>query len=124
MITHKGTAELHTKRLRLRRFVKSDDISMYKNYATDQRVAQFLSWEAYKNIDDIQIFLSAMIDSYQQPNTYHWAIDLNNETIGSISVTSLDEKNHSCEVGYCIGYDFWNRGITTEALRAIMDFLL
>jgi len=35
----------------------------------------------------------------------------------------MDEKNCHCEVGYCIGFDFWNKGIVSEALRAVMDFL-
>ena len=123
MITHKGTVRLHTERLRIRRFVMSDSITMYKNYAADERVARFLSWEAYKNADDIQAFLSAQIDSYKHLNKYHWAIDFNSEIIGSISVISLDERNHSCEMGYCLGYDFWNMGITSEALRAVIGFL-
>lgn len=27
------------------------------------------------------------------------------------------------EIGYCIGFDFWNKGIMAEALGAVIDFL-
>lgn len=96
---------------------------MFKNYATDERVTKFLTWKPYKNIEDIEMFLSERISEYTCQNVYHWAIEINNEIIGSISTTHMDEKNCNCEIGYCIGYDYWNKGITTEALSAVMNFL-
>jgi len=122
MLNHKGTQELITPRLRLRKYVLSDAEDMYKNYAADARVARFLTWEAYTNIEDIRTFLQETMNGYSS-NIYHWAIEIESSMVGGISVVSLDEKNRSCEIGYCIGYDYWNKGITTEALRAIMAFL-
>lgn len=43
VLTHKGTQELLTKRLKLRKFILSDAVYMYKNYAYDERVTKFLS---------------------------------------------------------------------------------
>lgn len=123
MLTHKGTQEIHTQRLLLRKFVMSDITSMFKNYATDERVTKFLSWTPYGREEDICPFLSMVIREYDRPDTYHWAIDFEGKIIGSISTLSIDEKNLSCEVGYCLGYDYWNKGITSEALVAVMDFL-
>lgn len=123
MLTHKGTQALHTKRLKLRRFTLHDAECMYKNYATDERVTRFLSWKPYNSIEDIEAFLSDMISQYTSNNVYHWAVELNNEIIGSISTVSIDEKNNNCEIGYCIGHEFWNKGITSEALSAIMNYL-
>lgn len=123
MLVHKGTSELCTKRLKLRRFTLSDASYMFKNYATDERVTKFLSWEQYKNIEDIESFLSDIINKYTYLNVYHWAIEIDNEVIGSISTISIDENNCNCEIGYCLGYDYWNKGITSEALSVVMDFL-
>jgi len=96
---------------------------MYKNYATDERVTKFLTWKPYKSIEDIETFLSDVINKYTCRSVYHWAIEINNEIIGGISTVSIDEKNNNCELGYCIGYDYWNKGITSEALSAVMNFL-
>lgn len=123
MLTHKGTQELHTERLKLRRFVLSDAKDMYQNYATDARVTKFLSWTPYESLADVERFLSYTIDEYIYPHVYHWAIEVNDEVIGSISTISVDHKNCSCEIGYCISYDYWNQGITSEALSAVMQFL-
>lgn len=123
MLTHKGTQEIHTQRLQLRKFVMSDTTYMFKNYATDERVTKFLSWTPYEKEEDIRPFLSSVIGEYDRPDTYHWAIEFQGEVIGSLSTLSIDEKNLSCEVGYCLGYDYWNKGITSEAMAAVMDFL-
>lgn len=123
MLEHKGTKELITKRLKLRRFILSDATSMYKNYANDERVTKFLSWKSYKCFEDVEDYLSDLIRQYDNLNVYHWAIEMDNDIIGSISTIAINDKNCNCEVGYCLGYDYWNKGITTEALNAVMSFL-
>lgn len=123
MLVHKGTQELITKRLKLRKYTLSDGRGMYKNYAADERVTKYLFWRPYKNIEDIETFLSSEIAKYECENFYHWAIEIDNEIIGGISAYSIDENYCNCEVGYCLGYDYWNKGITSEALSAIINFL-
>ena len=58
--------------------------------------------------------------------TYHWAI-VWRETgvvIGDISVPTADMRSQWAEVGYCLSRAFWGRGIMTEALSAVIDFLI
>lgn len=123
MLKHKGTQELYTERLRLRRYDISDAGNMFKNYASDARVTKYLSWKPYKNVKDVENYLTGVISKYVSSDVYHWAIEINGEIIGSISVMFVDEKNHNCEIGYCIGHDYWSKGITSEALSAVMTFL-
>ena len=65
------------------------------------------------------------ISNYDNNNVYNWVIELKetNEAIGSISVVNLEEMNKSCEIGYCIGSEYWSKGITTEALQNVIDYL-
>lgn len=35
----------------------------------------------------------------------------------------LNEKYLSCEVAFTIGRSFWNKGLTTEGLKAIINYL-
>ena len=44
--------------------------------------------------------------------------------IGDISVVSQDSQKEMCEVGYILGKNFWGQGIMTEALKAVLHFLL
>ena len=123
MLKHKGTKEICTKRLLLRKYRLSDAEEMFENYANDDRVTKYLSWKPYNKVEDTISFLEMSIKDYEKMSTYHWAIEFEDKMIGSISVMSVDNLRNNCEVGYCIGYNFWNKGITSEALAAVIEFL-
>lgn len=65
------------------------------------------------------------ISEYRNNNVYNWAIELKGigEIIGGISIVKLDEKNYSCEIGYCMSRKYWGKGIMSESLRAVINYL-
>lgn len=65
------------------------------------------------------------MNAYVNNDSYIWVIVLKNTNaaIGSISVIEISEKNERVEVGYNIGRAWWNQGIMTEALLAVISFL-
>ncbi len=123
MLNHKGTKEIRTNRLLLRKYRLSDAEEMFENYANDDRVTKYLPWKPYSNPADVIPFLEMTIKKYEEISTYNWAIIYQGSVIGGISAMSIDPMRNNCEVGYCIGYDFWNKGITSEALAAVIAFL-
>lgn len=123
---HCGTHELETDRLILRKFKLSDATAMYNNWASDDEVTKYLTWPTHENLEVSKSVLKEWVDSYAKDNYYQWAIVLNengNEPIGSISVVHMNEEIDMVHIGYCIGKKWWHRGITSEALKAVMDFL-
>lgn len=120
---HRGTEELTTKRLRLRRYARQDARAIFDNYAADEEVTRFLSWPPYASVEGVERFLEARITEYARPDVYHWAIEYGGQVVGSISVNGLDERNRSCELGYCISRACWNKGLMSEAVAAAMAFL-
>ena len=124
-LKHKGTVPIETIRLLLRRFRLEDANDMFRNWASDPEVCKYLSWGPYTEPGPCQRRVSAWVNSYDFHNTYVWAIELKgtSRVIGSSSVEISNDSIKSCEVGYCIGRPYWNRGIMTEALRAVMHFL-
>jgi ribosomal-protein-alanine N-acetyltransferase len=123
MLQHKGTKTLITPRLILRKYQLDDANDMFINYLADERVALFMSWQAYRSIDEVYAFLAEKPKLYESNSTYDWAIEHEGEVIGGISAYSISEKNHSCEFGYCIGNAFWNMGLASEAAYAVINFL-
>jgi ribosomal-protein-alanine N-acetyltransferase len=95
MLMHKGTQIINTDRLLLRRYKLTDAYDMFKNWANDCEVSKFLSWKPHSNV----------------------------EVIGGISIVKLDEKNYSCEIGYCMSRKYWGKGIMSEALRVVVNYL-
>lgn len=124
-LSHRGTLTLETDRLILRRYRLEDASDMYHNWASDSDVTRFLSWAPHENIEITKEVIEIWINQYQYDNIYNWGIELkaNGALIGGISVVSLSETDFSCEIGYCIGKQFWRNGITTEAFLAIIPFL-
>lgn len=125
-MNHKGTINIETERLLLRRFVKEDALPMYKNWANDSDVTTFLTWQPHENVEVSKNILNMWIDEYKSSDNYNWGIVLKDygKVIGSIAVVNQSADYDRCEVGYCIGKSFWGKGIMTEALKAVIDFLI
>ena len=122
---HKGTVVIETERLLLRPF-NVDDIELaFKNWTSDEKVTEFLRWPTHKDITITKRVLEDWIESYKNKNYYQWAIELKeiSEPIGTISVVDMDEKTDKVHIGYAIGSNWWNRGITSEAFKGIIPFL-
>ena len=126
MLTHKGTQTIYTPRLTLRRFRLEDAPAMYTNWASDPEVSKHLTWPAHNSIEVTQRVVDGWVSAYEQDNVYLWAIvpnGMNDSPIGSISAVSLDDRTRKAHIGYCIGKEWWHRGIMTEALTAVINYL-
>src|SRR3712207_6486882 len=124
-MNHLGTIQIETNRLILRKFKVTDSMDMFKNWGSDTNVNKYLSWPTHKNIKDAENIINLWMSQYEDNSTYIWVIELKDisETIGTISIVNLDNVNESCEAGYCLSSKYWNKGITTEAFKAIIKFL-
>lgn len=73
-------------------------------------------------LEDASIFYSRCFESeYQQECSYNYAICLkdDNYPIGYVNVDTHD----SYDLGYGLRKEFWHKGITTEACRAVIEQL-
>ena len=115
--------KIETKRLILRKFTKKDFNDLYE-YASDNKVTQYLSWDTYKNIDMAVEYIEHMLEKYAKNEIAPWAIEWkeNSKLIGSIGFVHYDKKNFSAEIGYVLNRNYWNKGIMTEALKEIIRF--
>src|ERR1051325_134962 len=56
----------------------------------------------------------------KQPSPTVWAIDVKREAVGGIGIElHSDVERVSAEIGYWLGQQYWNRGIATDALKAV-----
>ena len=68
MLTHKGTQEIKTKRLRLRRFTHEDAKPMFETWANDERVTKFLTWEPHGTSDVTKYIVDLWVKDYEKDN--------------------------------------------------------
>lgn len=135
---HAGTQDIETPRLLLRRLLPEDAPQMYANWASDPEVTRYLRWEPHKSPAETRELLAAWALLYPNPDYYQWAMveKATGQVFGSISLYNslpgepqqktewpgLDLTDGVWEPGYCIGRKWWNKGFTTEALRAVVAY--
>ena len=123
-MTHRGTERLETERLTLRRFTAGDAEAMYRNWAGDQEVTKYLMWPFHTSADVSRKTLSEWVPLYEKNDFYLWAVEEKSlgEPIGSISSVHQDDRVQMVHIGYCIGRNWWRKGLTSEALIRLVRF--
>lgn len=123
MLTHSGTQTIKTERLTLRKFTVSDAQYMFENWACDERVTRFLTWEPHVSPDATRELLTSWCALYENPFTYNWAIEYEGKAVGNISIVRMSDRDEWMEIGYCLGFEYWNKGIMSEAAGVVIDYL-
>lgn len=126
MIEHLGTQTIETERLTLRRFKISDAGDLLK-CMSDGEVTKYLRVETAKNIDDVKKPLLQWIKKYDEDKSfYRWGVELKKtgELIGLICASAQSERDMIAESGYRFARKNWNKGYATEALKAVINFMI
>ena len=120
---HLGTKLLETDRLILRRFTPHDISAVYNNWASDKRVTKYLTWPTHSDIKMSEDIVNEWVSSYLDDSFYQWAIVVKGqkEPVGTISV--VNSTSDTVEIGYCLGFKWWNKGYTSEAFGKIIPYL-
>ena len=123
MIKHTGTVTIESENIILRRFTLDDAEQMFNNWASIDAVTKNLPWNSHRNIEKTKFVINTWMKYYKKENYYNWCIESKSsgEVLGSICLSCFDEQNSSCEAGYCLGYEFWNKGIMTETLNLVIN---
>lgn len=123
MLNHSGTKTIETNRTIMRKFKLDDAEDMFNNWASDEQVTRYLTWQHHKTLKVSQDVMETWCAHYNQ-NTYHWALVLkeSNELIGTVGLVRINEKDKVGEFGYAIARKYWNKGIVTEAMNALFEY--
>lgn len=114
-----NTPTLFTQRLILRKFKRDDMQALYAIYS-DKETNTYLPWFVCKNLNEAQdIFTQQYEAIYKQERGYHYAICLkeDNTPIGYVHIQTQEPY----DLGYALCKEFWHKGYTREATRAIMQ---
>ncbi|MGD9886674.1 MAG: GNAT family N-acetyltransferase [Bacilli bacterium] len=119
-----GTLTLETKRLRLRQMVMMDAFAMFHNWANDPQVTKYLTWNPHQSIETTQEIIKSWSEQYASSLFFHWAIVYcpTHELVGNISLFKVDPQLKTGELGYCMSAKYWNCGIMSEAVWAVLSF--
>ena len=114
---------LRTARLTLRPARMSDAADLYE-YSKDPEVARHVLWDAYRSVGEARMYLKYVQRQYRLNEPASWGIELKatGRLIGTIGFMWWNQEYRSAEVGYSLSRAYWNHGLMTEALRAVIKF--
>lgn len=124
MIKFVGTPIIETDRLILRKLEQTDAKYVFENWLSDNRVMDNLIKGAHKSISETITRVAEIVNQYGSKEFCYWGIQhkSSGELIGAIDLFNFDQMTENCEIGYVLGFNWWNQGYGTEALKAILDF--
>lgn len=129
---------IETKNLILRR-VSEQDVEDIFEYAQDEDTGPRAGWPPHKTIEDTKKIVGMWLDEKSEEEILALVYKPDNKVVGTAGIVLLnnhfkDEKNIFAkkmieegkivyEIGTTIGKQYWNKGIASESLNAIVDFL-
>src|SRR5262249_41748757 len=113
---------LHTERLVLRAITVNDVDDIFE-YASDPEVTQYVRFVTHKTKRESRAFVARMQKSYAK-GVFVWGIELKAEKkmIGSLGFVYWEREHRRAELGYVIGRKYWGKGLTTEAVRPVVEY--
>jgi len=126
---HKGTVRIETERLILRRFTPDDREAIFRNCWSEHNVWKWTNYPSLRSADNFPaagLFTEKWFAAYDRPDRYSWAIELKvtGEVIGRFFGMHPDDSAAQIELAYEMGSKWWNRGLMTEAARAVLRFFI
>lgn len=112
---------LQTRRLLLC-LVTPDDYQAVFRWCGDPKVNRFMMYPLYKSAEAVRDWLeSRRVDS---PDEYDYGFVLKEtgELVGEGGMFYHPEED-IWHIGYNLRSDLWGRGLTTEAMRAVIDYV-
>ncbi|MGM0751859.1 MAG: GNAT family N-acetyltransferase [Bacillota bacterium] len=124
MIRFYGSPNLETDRLILRKFDLDDIQSVFDHWISDERISDNRVSAAHKTVDETKERVEKIVRRYESKEFCHWGIELKGEgeLIGEIDLYDFGHSTGNCEVSYSLGFNWWNKGYGTEALKAVVEF--
>lgn len=117
---------LLTDRLHLRQLKLEDTQSIFE-YKSRNDTQEFPRIEMHTTISESQKFLESCIQKYSDKKGIYWAITVcpDDSIIGTVALCAMhgdDWMNHRAEISFVLSSEYQQKGIMTEACRAIINY--
>ena len=107
-----GTKELETKRLSLRKLRASDAADLHNICGLGE------------SLEEAQNTVNMMIEYNDDPMNYHWVLEYEGHAVGRVKAWEVNPMDDYAQLGYETGEKYRNMGLMSEAIRAIVKYLL
>jgi len=115
--------ELETNRLKLVQ-VSPVHAKSYYNIMSRDDVTKYYGMDSLKTIEEAEHVISSMQNTFDTKRGIRWAILLKDDDtfIGTLGLNNLSFSGKKAEIGYELHPTYWNKGITTEAVKEVLRY--
>ncbi|MEN8701568.1 GNAT family N-acetyltransferase [Bacillus infantis] len=115
--------EIETDRLLLRK-VKLEDAADILRYLSDPEVTKYYGLEPFADLEDARSEIGWYERILKEGTGVRWGISLKGgkELIGSCGFLNMDSGHFRADIGLELNPAYWNQGIGTEAIEAIIRY--
>jgi len=123
MLVNPAVPTLQTERLIIRPWQRSDANDMFQ-YASDLEVTRYAMWPAHSSVEESIRDISDAISRYEADSWMYLGIEhrADRKFIGSVGYVGWNRTDRRAELAFALNRSYWNRGIMTEACRAVLQF--
>lgn len=107
-----GTKELKTSRLILRKIQKDDAECLYASGSLGE------------TLEDAEKVVENIIRYNDDPMTFSWVLEYQGKAVGRVKGWEINPHDNYIQLGYDIGEPFRGKGLMTEAVKAVCEYLL
>ncbi len=118
------TGEITTERLILRHYRLEDALTLYEMIGTDEQMTQYTGWNPYSTKSIAEETVRTFIANADTPHFYGWVIQHDGELIGTVGAYDFNPDTNTVEIGISIGRKYWGNGYASEALQAVLQYLV
>jgi len=117
------TPILETERIILRPLELSFADDMFNNWTSDPEATKYMMFNTQTSVEETKDFVRMVEAEHAGGNSYNWGFFLKEtgEIFGSGGIDYSEERKMYI-LGYIIRKSLWNKGLTTEAAKAMIDF--
>ncbi|WP_413513157.1 GNAT family N-acetyltransferase [Myroides odoratus] len=115
---------LQTPRLVLRALHFTDAPALFAYFSKDE-VTEFYDLSTFESLEEAHELLLDWQNRYQNQDAIRWGIALQQQPerlIGTCGFHNFSIENSRAEIGYELHPDFWQKGLMTEAIKALIPF--
>ena len=101
-----------------------EDAQDFHNYYTDPTVNKYIVSDIPRTLEESRDEVRYWMNVYYHNDGIYFAIARkdNNQLIGSIGITGINRIHNRAEVSYDLAKEYWNKGIMTKALNALVKY--
>jgi RimJ/RimL family protein N-acetyltransferase len=93
---------------------------LFASVTSDPNVTEYLSWTPHPDVDETRRVITELVN-VGDDHTWLIALRDSGDVVGELGYRQ--PQRHAVNIGYCLGRQWWGRGIMSEAVSVLLQQL-